>query len=729
MQGFTFNDLNLGDIERIEIIKGAAATALYGTEASGGIIQIFTKKGRGGAPQWSFSTSQGVNFWPQLSDVINSHPTRLDIDSAAVTGWVQRYDLSVRGGTEQLRYYLSTSGADEKGIVPRQGSKHWTVTGNFEGDVLEGLRVRWNNSYSHRATQQLPDGNNRYGYMINVLRVGKGYLPGDRSHRWVLEQDYENVVDNFVSGLRLEHLTGSLRNSVQLGLHHVEAANTGIQPFGFLLTPKGSIAVRRWQNRTLTLEYSGTWAKDVTSGLRSTLAWGAQAYDESNLNVFATGEDFPGPGNHTVSSAARTTSSESRVREVNAGFFVQEMVGLKDRLFVTAGLRLDGSSTFGEDYGFQSYPKLSLSYALSDVAWWPRSWWESMRLRAALGEVGKAPGAFDAVRTWSPISALGGRSGVSPGNLGNPELGPERTRELEAGFDASFFGARLTADFTYYSARTYDALFNVVPVPSQGFLAAQLRNVGEIRNTGVELAVDAVVLDWENVDWGVGFGLSTVHNKVVDMGGSAPFSLGPVQFVKEGYPAPSFFGRRVKNPTEVAPPEFERDVYLGPVFPTTTLLLKSNLSVGTWLHLSVLGEASRGGHIANSVAWLNTIREVWPACEPVQRRAAQEGEGVLTAAERAKCLSKYTGNDQFVESADFFKLRDVTAAFRVPDRWLPPGVGSLTLSLTGINLFKITDYTGTDPEVSDLGSGTDQRHEYYVIPPMRSLLAKLSVTF
>jgi TonB-dependent starch-binding outer membrane protein SusC len=727
VSGITFNELNLGDIERIEIIKGAAATALYGTEASGGVIQIFTSKGRGGPPQWSFSTSQGANFWPQLSDVINSHPTRLDIDSAAVTGWVQRYDASVRGGSETLRYFLSTSGSDERGIVREQGSKHWTVTGNFEGDVVEGLRLQWNSSYGRRETDQVADGNNRYGYMINVLRVGAGYLPGDRSHRWVLEQDYSNVIDNFVSGLRLDHIAGTLRNSVQLGLHHVEASNTGIQPFGFNLTPRGSIQVRRWQDRTLTLEYTGSWAKNLSPSLRSTLSWGTQAYDETMLNVTAVGEDFPGPGRHTVSSAARTTSTESRIRQVNAGFYVQEMVGFSDRLFLTGGLRFDGSSTFGENYGFQTYPKLSVSYVLSDAAFWP-GWWESFRLRAALGEAGKAPGAFDATRTWSPVPALGGQSAVTPGNLGNPDLGPERTREIEAGFDASLWDGRVALDFTYYNAHTYDALFNVLPVPSQGFTSSQLTNAGELRNSGVELSADVLALASRTLNWRVGGSIATVHNRVVDMGGSAPFTLGPLQSVREGYPAPSFFGSRVTNPDELAPPQFEQDVYLGPVFPTTTIHLRSNISLGS-LTLSALGESSRGGNIANSVAWLNTIRNVWPACEAIQTRATDQGEDVLTAAERAHCLTRYTSNDQFIETGDFFKLREVSLTFRLPERLLPPSVSSLTLGATGLNLLKISDYTGTDPEVTDLGSGVEQRHEYYVIPPMRSFLLKLSATF
>src|SRR5690606_34597093 len=124
------NEINPADIERIEIIKGAAATTLYGTEASGGVIQIFTKKGIAGAPQWSFSLTQGANFWPTLSETIQQHPTKLDLEQAMRTGWIQTYNGSVRGGTDRVRYYLSGTWSDEGGIVPTQWTKYGAVSGN-----------------------------------------------------------------------------------------------------------------------------------------------------------------------------------------------------------------------------------------------------------------------------------------------------------------------------------------------------------------------------------------------------------------------------------------------------------------------------------------------------------------------------------------------------------------------------------------------------------------------
>jgi TonB-dependent SusC/RagA subfamily outer membrane receptor len=726
------NEINPADIERIEIIKGAAATTLYGTEASGGVIQIFTKKGIAGAPQWSFSLTQGANFWPTLSETIQQHPTKLDLEQAMRTGWIQTYNGSVRGGTDRVRYYLSGTWSDEDGIVPTQWTKYGAVSGNMTFEPLAGVTVTWNNSYTHRRTRYVGDSNNRHAYILNVMRVGKGYWPGQRDNSWVLEQELLGQTDNFISGLRLEHVRGGIRNSVMFGLNHLEAANSGLLPFGYYLYPTGSIGVQRWRDRTLTIEYSGAWDHSLSRRLHSTLAWGGQVYDEDRQSVEASGLDFAGPSRVTISSAAKRSSSEERIREVNAGFFLQEKLGLDDRLFVTVGLRVDGSSTFGEDYGLQTYPKLSVSYVLSEAGFWPKAWWQNLRLRAAVGEAGKAPGAFDAVRTWDPVAGLEGQAGVTPNNLGNANLGPERTREIELGFDSEMLDSRLSVEFTYYNARTTDALFAVLPIPSSGFSGSQLRNVGEIRSHGIELTASAILLQSEGLVWGVGGNLTTTHSKVTNAGGSAPISMGYQQWVREGYAPPSFFGRRVTNPNEYADPIFEEDVFLGQTFPSTTLGVNTDVTIGGSLTLSAQGELSRGGHILNSTAYLNAIREIWPGCDAIQQKEKTQGIDALTAAERAKCLSQFTGEDQFIESGDFFKIRSITATFRIPDRWLPPGASSATLAITGQNLFKLTDYTGMDPEVIEGGSSGQQtfrRVDYYNFPPRRSIATKLSVTF
>lgn len=730
VSSFSWNDINPSNIERVEVIKGAAATSLYGTEASAGVIQIFTKRGTQGKAQWSADVTQGANFWPVPSATIRSHPTSLDIDVIKQTGHVQKYSASVRGGIGEVDYFLGGSAGNENGIVDTQWSKNWSATANFGMTLFEGATIRLNNSFSHRRTRQVPDGNNRYGLMINVLRVGTGYMSGSRDQSWVLEQEYFNEQDNFLGGIELGYSHSQFKHTLRFGLHHLESSNTGLQPFQWFLNPQGTISQRFLRNRLITAEYSGTWDRQVFSRVRSSFSLGAQLFDEDRHTLDASGQGFPGPGRHTVSSAALRGSEENKIRQVNAGFFAQEVLGFADRLFVTGGLRVDGSSAFGENYGFQVYPKVSLSYVASDATLWP-DWWNTFRIRGAVGMAGKAPGAFDAVRTWEPISAKAGLPGLTPGNLGNPELGPERTVEMEAGFDSDMLNGALTLEFTYYHATTSAALFNVIPVPSAGFLGSQLENIGELKSQGIELAIHAVPLDTRLLNWGVGGGITTTRSKVTDMGGSAPFSTGNLARIREGYAPPAFFGRRVTNPNELADPVFENDAFLGSVLPDLTINMNTDVSVGP-LSVSAVGELVKGGHIVNSVAWLNTVRGVWPGCVDAQVQDSVSGRAGLTAAQRAQCLTRspsFLGADQFVESWDFFKLRSLSATLRLPQQWLPPGIASATLSAVGSNLFKISDYTGIDPESHEGGGNVTYREDYYSLPPMRSFLARLALTF
>ena len=186
-------------------------------------------------------------------------------------------------------------------------------------------------------------------------------------------------------------------------------------------------------------------------------------------------------------------ADENRQTIITGGAFGQMLVGYKDRYFVTLGARVDGNSAFGKNFGFQTYPKISASWVVSDESFWKKAF-GTLKLRIARGEAGRAPGAFAAVQTWNPIG-WGGQPAVRPQNLGNENLGPERTSETEYGFDHTFWDGRITTDFTYYKAVTSDALFNVRNMPSNGFLSSSLKNAGKMEKQGAEVSVSANVYD------------------------------------------------------------------------------------------------------------------------------------------------------------------------------------------------------------------------------------------
>src|SRR5919109_2653552 len=228
---------------------------------------------------------------------------------------------------------------------------------------------------------------------------------------------------------------------------------------------------------------------------------------------------------------------------------------------------------------------------MSEESFFPQS--AEFKLRAAIGQAGRAPGAFDAVRTWNPVD-WGQQPAFIPDNVGNPKLGPERTTEVEAGFEAGVLDGRVTADFTWYTKSTEEALFNVRQVPSLGFIDEQLDNVGEIENHGIEAMLDVEVLRLRNLNWSVGASVYTDFSKVKTLGGAADFSLGDNAWVMVGQPAPVIRASRcVLNPKEKADPVYndpEEPCVFGPNLPTHTWGFTTALTLPAGITLNARAE-------------------------------------------------------------------------------------------------------------------------------------------
>lgn len=752
------NDINPDDIERVEVIKGAAATTLYGTEAAGGVIQIFTKRGQAGAPAWSLSIDQGINNLGHVGPDKDVNPTGLglnvcnsDLDdmfpadpscpesgSWLKNGYVQRYNLSVRGGQERMNYFLSASWGDERGVFntgtdpetgePRrdQGMESWSLRGNFSFSPLDELDIRFNSFFSHKNIDWIPDGNNAEGLLLNVFRGGADYT-GDEDAK-VLDMELTNLVDHFVSGVNLLYNPGEgMSHRLNAGIDISRAVYYEERPWGFFYVPLGNREVDDFSTRKMTLDYAGTWETDV-AGIASSFSWGGQLYNDFISGVNGFGDDFAGPGDKVLESGARTESFEYNTTVTNGGFFFQEQLGFADKLFLTAGLRIDGHSAFGEDFGLQPYPKASLSYMVSDEGFWPESF-GTFKLRSAIGESGKAPGTFDAVRTWASVAGDDGRPAVTPDNLGNPELGPERTREFEIGFEGAAWDGRVSYEYTYYNQNTFDALIAVRQLPSAGFVGTQLENVGEISNQGHEAFVNVTVLAGDNLSWDVGGRLATNKSEVIDLGGLESIDLGWRNYVRLGQPLPVFCHDRVQNPDEVAAPVFEEEC-LGPTTPTHTYGINTSLTIGSRLTIDVLGEGM-GGHVLSSgTAYQNTRRRVWPLCRETVEKEAAGLVDQMTAGERALCLRSNTRYGMWTQPADFFKIRSASISYRVPEEILPSSIRAATLRLQGRNLATFTDFDGLDPETFEDGSTEALfRQEYYNLPPIRSFTLSVKIDF
>jgi TonB-dependent SusC/RagA subfamily outer membrane receptor len=757
------DQINPNDIERIEVIKGAAATTLYGTEAAGGVIQVFTKRGRGGAPIWTAEVGTGTEWIRRYGGQTEAgeYPFAyagmaeflctgmLQCGRYSNTPYTQNYALNVRGGAGDVDYFLSGGFTDQQGLLPNDVGQNYSMRGNFGFRPAEDLQIQWNTSWSLLELAMTAQQNNAQALPLNAWRQERNYFGTGEADtiRVLLDQDIQEDVERFTTGLTLTYTPiERMTNRFILGYDWTEREHRNLRPFGWPQTPDGRLLNNTFQNRVLSLDYVGSYQFDVSEQLASTFSWGGQAIGDDIREIEGFGQNFPGAADPTISSAAERQSFENRQKIWNAGFFLQNVFDLSRKYFLTLGVRVDGNSAFGSGFGLQAYPKASASWVLSDEAFYPE--WGEFKFRAAFGQSGRAPGAFDAVRTWQP-EGLAGVPAFVPENVGNDNIGPEVTTEFEAGFDATWINNRLSTAFTYYTQTTADALFNVPQLPSNGFSNSQLTNIGEVENKGLEIQVDANVFESDN--WGVDLGVaySTNESKITKLDDPSLETA----CRRVGYPIISTCNARVANPNEiVTSPSQVQYVepgdpgYAGTGTNNNQYLWGSNLpqvfispSLTVRMPFGVVMHA-RGDYKGDfymdeqMYAIGRSVRSpiCFPYYEDPQNSNAIRTDGI-PAIWMARCGST-SRVEGYVWDASFFKLRTVSATipvdFIMPDRF---SNSVLTMSLNNSFLW-MKEMPFMDPETNaDPPDDPTQAQQGYTfeetIPPGTSFRISLRVSF
>ncbi len=722
------SDINPEDIERIEVVKGAAAATLYGTDAAAGVIQIFTKRGSQGAAKWTMQINTGIS---KLQKFGTDSVPLLYMDPFVRNA--QRYGVSaqVAGGTQNDTKYLVSIGADNTdGVLPNDRDKKYNLRVNLDFRPAKNLNISWNSAYTADFIAQTPAGNNAQGITLNAFRRDRNYFANAHPDtiRRVLEQQLNQSIDRTTLGTTATW-TPIVRLSSRLtvGFDRAALENRNLRPYGFPAVPFGFIQNQRWSSTTLSTDWVNNYEFSPRTDLRITASAGTQYVTSQVSDVVGLSENFPAPTEATVASGSLKNADENRQTIVTGGMFGQTLVGYKDRYFVTIGARIDGNSAFGKNFGFQTYPKISASWVVSDESFWKPSF-GTLKLRVARGQAGRAPGAFAAAQTWNPVG-WGGQPAVRPSTLGNAELGPERTSETEVGFDHSVFDGRISTDFTWYKAVTTDALFSVRNVPSNGFLSSSLKNAGEMEKSGIELSINTIILDRPSLGITAGVNISTNASKVLSLGGAPSFSVGNNGWVVLGKAAPVVRGRVIRNPdARGAAPDTASNYDFGPSQPTH--IIGGSLSVRTWrdISISLRGEYQGGAFMNEDASYQALTRSVlWPTCFDAYANIAAQKP--ITVRETLTCIPANIRADMFIFPADFFKLRDITIS--VPLGKLIPGTASSSFLFSAKNFFRRNyGMPMFDPEMSgNDGFNSTVRYISEHIPAPAVFTTSLRISF
>lgn len=609
------DDLNPSAIQRVEILKGAAAATLFGSEASNGVIQIFTKRGDAGQdPRFNLSIEQGLSQAPErrtpdqvgyarTSDQrdrmrqfygenlqtyeLTSHSAIKDL---LQTGYTQTYSGSVEGGTETITYFASGRFSTEDGPVgiPEglSGPASDDVTrgqGNVNVGIFpsEASRIRVTARYSETDFSTIAAGNNIFGVLAiasgsNPRRVtetqeyGGSFATLEESLQQTIDQETQRFSGNVNGNYRpIDQLT----LDATFGVDFTNSFNEELTPFGWDVddlvssNTDGLREISDSRNLELTLDTKAILDTDITENLTSSLTVGSQGFITRQTVVSVSGAGFPGPGFNVASAASRFDRLESFQEIVQIGLFAQEQVDLNDFIFVTGGVRLDANSAFGDDFNTVTYPKVSASVVPSDAGFWPSGGIgpiTSLRFRAALGQSGLQPGAFDALTTFGPLSPPGG-AGFAPENLGNENLKPEISTEWELGTEVGLLGDQLSVNGTYWNRTVNDALVPRQFAPTGGFRASQLVNIGETKGQGVELGVNATPVSGQDLSVDVFANASYLWEQVTDLGGAPPIKAAGAyprvrNYVTEGFaPGANFGGSLVDTPDNALPVDLNGD--------------------------------------------------------------------------------------------------------------------------------------------------------------------------
>jgi TonB-linked SusC/RagA family outer membrane protein len=789
------NDLRPEDIESIEIVKGPAAATLYGADASVGVIQILTKRGQIGQDRFSQSITAEYtviepNFTPpdnvtpctaaaianpnvtlcqgrQVGDLVRDNP--LIRDGVLKNGRYRSLSWSGRGGGQNYGYFVSLGADLDEGTLPNNASDRYSGRVNFNFTPHPRLQVEAGYSYV-RNEIALPDNdNNGFGYMAallgNPLTVGlanNGWFGPGRNGTTIGLLENENYVTRNLPTLTLRHLPTSWFNqrlTIGADLSRSEAESFVPKTEQVIFSARlaqGDITETVTNLDIYTFNYLGnmTGRFGGAEQFSADLSFGLQATSRRDEFVQANGNGLITNAARAVSAAAERTGTQQVFTDRTVGWLGQLQLGHHDRRYVQVGARLDKASSFGREAEWIFLPKVGGSWVVSDEPFWNLYAVSTLRLRGAYGATGRAPGSLDALERYAAApyaltqTTVGG--GVVPQNPGNPVLRAERGTEIEAGIDAGLFNERVGLELTYFNKTTKDLLLAVPLPPSLGFTQNPVRNIGEVVNRGVEVAVNARIIDAPNFMWEARVGANTLHNEITTLGGVEPFNV-TTAFNRhsEGRQVGAFYSLKAREViTQPGDPRCPLSAgqrvpcvivsdtieFSGNPFPTFEGSVGSTLTLLRNIRLYGQLDWKRGHTLFNNTAFFRETQgfhgeggrnpQFYPQEERLRRFGPfvrESGGGATTAEMR----------EQYHQKADFARLREVAVTLELPQTVAARfGATNASLTLAGRNLALWSDYEGFDPEVIS-GVATSQwlRQDFLTIPPERRWVARVNFGF
>lgn len=700
------------------------------------------------------------------------------------TGNRRQLGVQVSGGTEAVRYFVSAEDENEVGVLqlpeferarleaagtpirpwterPNQTGRR-SLRSNLNATLSPKLDLGMTTNFINIAQRYSLESNSTAGLGSHVfggpgtrengnvsglgtpLNGYRGWTPG---YMW--QEKTAQEVNRFIwSGQANWRPTSWLSTRATVGndwtgRNDENLLLRGEGPPLTALTRLGSRGLGRVNINNFTTDLGAT-AQYNALGFSNKTTVGAQ-YIGFKFSSAETGSNQLAPGSQNVGSGTQLTVGEGTTVQKTFGAFIEQSLAWRDRLFLTAAVRSDQNSAFGTNFQSIVYPKASASYLISEEDWWKApSFVNSMRLRYAYGQSGVQPGPNDALRFYNAnISSIANADQpiITQAALGNDDLRPERSAEHEMGFESQLFSSRLSLDVTYYSKITTDALISAVLPPSFGSVASQLRNLGSVKNAGLEVAVNAQLVQKDAFGWDVNIATSANDNKVVSLGDTPP-QLGTTVRTVAGFPIGGYWARPItgwedKNGDGLLTyfaDEARNEVFVGdsvifrgyatPRYITT--LVNGFDFFSRKLRVQTMWDWRSGSLWYNNTERIRCTRPNCSGRNNLNASFVDQAMNIAANEHAARTL------DGYLQTGAFVRLREASAQYTFSNelsRKLVRG-RSLSLVVTARNLRLWTNYRGSDPESGfNTTSGTDAPSEFQTIAPPSYFIMRLNIGF
>lgn len=760
-------DINPNDIENVEVLKGASAAALYGSKAANGVVIITTKRGRNGenhvevtqrVGMAQVSKRLGSRHFDSVDEVIEAFGATSPLVQAFMDSNGKTYDheaelertaisretlASASGGNDKGNYYGSVLVRDEPGVVI--GTFYEKQTGRIAvgyklWDRLQlGVTANVMHSKSDRGLTNNDNTNTSYYVTLSEtpsfvdLRQMNGVYPvnpaigqGTNSLQTVeLFQNREDLwrviggANAALDAYKADDGTSVVKVLSNVGADSFNQKNNLLSPNELIFEPTDGLAGTSIDATTTNVNFNvgagAVWAyQPKTKKFKSALS-GGLTYESVDLNsVYVTAQNLTA-GQPSVDSGSSINVNQNRLRTKESGVYAQEEVSLfEDRLSVLGGMLGERSSLNGNSDKYYAYPKVAAVYSLipvNDNDDKARKF-ETFRVRAAYGEAGNRPNYGQKFTALNSTTTIDGNAGIVLGvNAGDPNIEPERQREVELGTDLATKDQRVVVELTGYQRSISNLLLQRALPTSTGF-TNEFFNGGSMRNRGVEAALQVRPLG-DRLDWTSRAIFTLNRSLITDLPDgiekfditAAGFGTGLGSFrIEEGKSATQIVARIDANGTVAAVGNGEPDFRVG---------WSNTVSVGRFTFGALL-DWQHGSDIVNLTRLLYDANS---------NSADKEA-----AAERI-AINKMKDARPYIEDASFVKIRELSAAYDLPKKvaeQLGP-LKTMQLSFSARNVFTFTNYSGLDPEVSNFGGQPIGRnYDVAPYPPSRSFW--LSIT-